>query len=78
MLEHESDMIIVRSTINLAHDLGLRVVAEGVEDAAMLEQLGVLGCDLAQGFHISRPIPADEFTAFALERQAEPVSAASR
>jgi diguanylate cyclase (GGDEF)-like protein len=61
MLRNESDLIIVRSTINLGHDLGLNVIAEGVEDNPTLEQLAVLGCDLAQGYHVSKPMPADAF-----------------
>jgi diguanylate cyclase (GGDEF)-like protein len=64
MLTSESDFIIVRSTINLAHDLGLNVVAEGVEDALTLTELSRLGCDLVQGFHVSRPLPADAFGAW--------------
>ncbi|MGH2926789.1 MAG: putative bifunctional diguanylate cyclase/phosphodiesterase, partial [Solirubrobacteraceae bacterium] len=64
MLRDESDLIIVRSTINLGHDLGLNVIAEGVEDSATLDQLAVLGCDLAQGYHVSRPMPADAFNAW--------------
>jgi EAL domain-containing protein (putative c-di-GMP-specific phosphodiesterase class I) len=61
MLEDESDLIIVRSTINLGHDLGLKVVAEGVEDERTMNQLELLGCDLAQGYHLSRPLPAAAF-----------------
>ncbi len=61
MLRNESDLIIVRSTINLGHDLGLNVIAEGVEDSSTLEQLAQLGCDLAQGYHVSKPMPADVF-----------------
>ena len=61
MLSDESDLIIVRSTINLGHDLGLTVVAEGVEDEATLHRLGGLGCDLAQGYHFSRPLPPEAF-----------------
>jgi diguanylate cyclase (GGDEF)-like protein len=61
MLNDESDLIIVRSTINLGHDLGLRVIAEGVEDEETLRRLASLGCDLAQGYHMSRPLPADLF-----------------
>jgi diguanylate cyclase (GGDEF)-like protein len=51
--------IVVRSTIELAHNLGLRTVAEGIEDAFTFERLRALGCELAQGFHMSRPLPAD-------------------
>jgi diguanylate cyclase (GGDEF)-like protein len=51
---------LIRSTIELGHALGLRVVAEGVEDLITLELLGQLGCDLAQGYFISRPMPASD------------------
>jgi EAL domain-containing protein (putative c-di-GMP-specific phosphodiesterase class I) len=54
------DVTLVRSTIDLAHSLGLRVVAEGVEDEEALELLASLGCDLAQGYLISKPKPASE------------------
>jgi diguanylate cyclase (GGDEF)-like protein len=54
----ERDLQLVRSTVELAHALGLRVVAEGIEDAATLELLSNLGCDLAQGYFICRPKPA--------------------
>ena len=64
MLSGDSDLIIVRSTINLGHDLGLRVIAEGVEDQQTLERLALLGCDLAQGYHLSRPLRADVFNAW--------------
>jgi diguanylate cyclase (GGDEF)-like protein len=49
--------IVVRSTIELAHSLGMRTVAEGIEDAFTLERLRSLGCELAQGFHLSKPLP---------------------
>jgi diguanylate cyclase (GGDEF)-like protein len=55
----EQDVQIVRSTITLGHSLGLRVVAEGVEDARSLALLQHHGCDLVQGFHLGRPVPAD-------------------
>ncbi|MGB0128321.1 MAG: GGDEF domain-containing phosphodiesterase [Rhodocyclaceae bacterium] len=58
------DREIVRSLILLAHGLGLEVVAEGVEDTATLELLREFGCDRAQGFLISRPVPAREFVAW--------------
>jgi diguanylate cyclase (GGDEF)-like protein len=61
MLHSESDLIIVRSTINLGYDLGLRITAEGVEDGATLERLALLGCDLAQGFHIAAPMDTAAF-----------------
>ena len=55
----ESDRAIVRSTIDLGHNLGLTVVAEGVESAEALDQLARYDCDVAQGFHIGRPLPAE-------------------
>ena len=60
MADDENDAVIVRSTIDLARNLGLRVVAEGVETGAVMDTLAELRCDTAQGFHISRPLPADE------------------
>jgi EAL domain-containing protein (putative c-di-GMP-specific phosphodiesterase class I)/CheY-like chemotaxis protein len=50
-------LAIVRATIALAHDLGFEVVGEGVEDRETWELLGALGCDVAQGYHIARPMP---------------------
>jgi diguanylate cyclase (GGDEF)-like protein/PAS domain S-box-containing protein len=58
LAQNHDDAAIVRSTIDLGHNLGLRVVAEGVETAETAALLGQLGCDLAQGFHISYPLPA--------------------
>jgi diguanylate cyclase (GGDEF)-like protein len=55
---------IVRSTIELAHDLSLKVIAEGVEDEPTFDALSRLGCDIAQGYCISRPMPAGEFPAW--------------
>ncbi len=69
----EDDAKIVRSTVDLAHNLGLSVVAEGVETGAAMARLAGLHCDEAQGYHMSRPIPAAEMAAFALawaDRQA--------
>ena len=63
--QNENDAIMVRSTINLAHDLGLDVVAEGIEDETSLNILRDLGCDYAQGYFISRALPADELRAIA-------------
>ncbi len=60
MLHDESALTIVRSTVNMAHDLGLEVVAEGVEDWATARALRELGCDLAQGFVFARPAPVEE------------------
>jgi diguanylate cyclase (GGDEF)-like protein len=60
MTKDESDEMIVRSTIDLGRNLGLRVVAEGVESERIWNRLAELGCDEAQGYYLSRPIPAGE------------------
>jgi len=60
MLTSSQDRIIVHSTINLAHNLGLRVVAEGVEDATTLQALRDAGCDQVQGYHVGRPMSPSE------------------
>lgn len=67
-LEHSRNTSIVRSTVDLAHDLGLRVVAEGVEDAAGLDLLRQLQCDTAQGFFLSGPLTAEAMTTWLLAR----------
>jgi EAL domain-containing protein (putative c-di-GMP-specific phosphodiesterase class I) len=54
-------MSVTRGAIALAHGLGMRAVAEGVESAAQLQTLKELGCDDAQGFLLGRPLPADAF-----------------
>jgi diguanylate cyclase (GGDEF)-like protein len=64
------EAIIVSSTINLAHHLGLRAVAEGVEDLALLPRLQELQCDFAQGFGISRPMAAADATPWLESRRA--------
>jgi diguanylate cyclase (GGDEF)-like protein len=67
MAADAGDALIVRSTIELAHKLSLTVVACGVEDEATLEQLRKLGCDGAQGFLLSRPLPADDIPSWVRE-----------
>jgi diguanylate cyclase (GGDEF)-like protein/PAS domain S-box-containing protein len=59
--EGAEDTAIVRSTADLAHNLGLTVVAEGVENQWTLDLLSSFGCDQAQGYHIARPMPSDHF-----------------
>ena len=59
MLTDESDAVIVDSTISLAHNFSLTVVAEGVEDQATLDGLAAKNCDQAQGYFIARPMPAE-------------------
>jgi diguanylate cyclase len=62
MASGSSETIIVNSTIDLAHNLGLRAIAEGVEDPALLSELQMLGCDASQGYAISRPLPSHRAT----------------
>ncbi len=62
MAHDPRDEMIVNSTINLAHNLGLSVVAEGVEDKQSLRVLTEMECDLVQGYYIGRPVPAREIT----------------
>jgi diguanylate cyclase (GGDEF)-like protein len=65
----ETDQAIVRSIVDLAHSLGLAVVAEGVEDEATLRVLAHVGCDLVQGYHLSRPVPVDQLVAWVRARE---------
>jgi EAL domain-containing protein (putative c-di-GMP-specific phosphodiesterase class I) len=60
--------IMVRSTVALAHELGMKVVAEGIEEASCLELLREMGCDTAQGYHIARPMPAEALVDLVRER----------
>ncbi|HEY8681536.1 MAG TPA: sensor domain-containing phosphodiesterase, partial [Rhodanobacter sp.] len=64
MAEDNDDAVIVRSTIELAHNMGLKVVAEGVENLRTLEMLRGYRCDVAQGYLISRPLPVQQMTAW--------------
>jgi EAL domain-containing protein (putative c-di-GMP-specific phosphodiesterase class I) len=68
MLEDASNNVIVRSVVDLGHNLGLTIVAEGVETEQALTALRNLGCDVAQGYHLSRPIPADAINTWLLGR----------
>ncbi|MBK5307516.1 MAG: bifunctional diguanylate cyclase/phosphodiesterase [Frankiaceae bacterium] len=61
MLETDSDMALVRTTVQLAHNIGARAVAEGVEEPAIAEALRGVGCDMAQGYWLSKPVPAADF-----------------
>jgi diguanylate cyclase len=60
MVVDEDDTAIVRSTIDLAHNLGLAVIAEGVETKAVYDKLAAMGCDEAQGYYMCKPLPTDE------------------
>jgi len=70
LCDDEDDQTIVRSTIDLAHNMGLSVVAEGIEDEAALNWLAENNCELGQGYFISRPKHANELTPWLLERKA--------
>jgi diguanylate cyclase len=72
MVAQERDYAIVRSTIELGHNLGLAAVAEGVEDQETLDLLTKLGCDSAQGYYLSRPLPAARVAAWCHARTARP------
>ena len=67
MAEDKDDRVIVRSTIELAHNLGLQVVAEGVENEEALAQLRELGCDFVQGYLMSGPLRRRTLEAWLLE-----------
>jgi EAL domain-containing protein (putative c-di-GMP-specific phosphodiesterase class I) len=58
MTEDARNALIVQSVIDLGHNLGLSIVAEGVEDEQTLTALAALNCDVAQGYHLARPMPA--------------------
>ena len=79
MAEDPGNATIVQSTIDLGHNLGLRVVAEGVENEETYNKLAALGCDYAQGYFLSRPLSPDKATAWLAafsgvnEIEAEPV-----
>jgi diguanylate cyclase (GGDEF)-like protein len=62
------DAVLVRGAIELGHNLGMTVVAEGVEGSAHVVVLEGLGCDIAQGYHYARPMPAPDMTAWILSR----------
>lgn len=77
MAEGQKDTLLVRSTIDLAHSLGLQVTAEGVETPVAQALLAGMGCDLAQGYLIARPMPLPDLVAF-LEQEAVPARAQGR
>jgi EAL domain-containing protein (putative c-di-GMP-specific phosphodiesterase class I) len=70
MQEEAGDAAIVRSTIDLGRNLGLSVVAEGVETVEIWDQLRELGCNVAQGYYLSRPVPPEKLTEWVQERRA--------
>lgn len=68
LIDDPNSVVIVRSTIDLAHKLGLSVVAEGVENKETLELLKLLGCDAGQGFYLGKPMPMSAVLALAMQR----------
>lgn len=68
-----TDQAIVRSTVDMAHSMGLQVVAEGVEDLETWNMLETLGCDIVQGYYLSRPVPAQTLEPWLVERRATTV-----
>jgi EAL domain-containing protein (putative c-di-GMP-specific phosphodiesterase class I) len=60
---------VIKSLVDLGHSLGLTLTAEGVEDAATLDFLNDIGCDLAQGYHIARPMSAAQVADWVARRQ---------
>jgi EAL domain-containing protein (putative c-di-GMP-specific phosphodiesterase class I) len=78
MADGNSDAVIVKSMIDLAHDLGLTVVAEGIESEPLLQSLRGLGCDVGQGYHVGRPMRRQDFDRWMCERmRANPDEGAS-
>lgn len=67
MAVNHNDAMIVRSTVELGHSLGMKVIAEGVEDQAVWDKLKALNCDSAQGYYMGRPIPVEKFNAWLQE-----------
>ncbi len=72
MLDNAEDRVIVRSTIELAHNLGMSVVAEGIENQGAANLLREFGCELGQGYHYYRPMNADKLTTYLLEETCTP------
>jgi len=77
MVHNESHWRIVRGTVDIGHGLDLRVVAEGVEDQQALDRLASIGCDVAQGYYLSRPISAADLLRWLDEHQGRPLKTAS-
>ena len=67
----KANQVMVKSTISMAHDLELKIVAEGIEDQACMDLLSQYGCDIGQGWHISKPVSAKVFTAVWLDSKFE-------
>ena len=77
MVHDADDQVIVRTTIDLSHNLGLSVVAEGAEDQATVDALSALGCDEVQGYFFAKPMPIDELKAWLKQSEIPTVANAS-
>ncbi len=78
MVKSKDDPVIVRTTVTMGHNLSMEVVAEGIEDDSTLHALKEMGCDLAQGYHIARPMPAADFFAWLDQYRASPQANSKR
>ena len=74
--QNPKDRLLVKSTVDLAHGLGMKVVAEGVETAEAIALLTGMGCDYAQGYHVARPMPLVDLKAFLVDFEAPAASTA--
>ena len=72
MANDKDDESIVKAAVDLAHNLGLKIVAEGVEDEKTLDLLTEMGCDYAQGYHMAKPMPFDDVIDFIKQSQWAP------
>ena len=71
LITDANDLVLVQSAIDLGHNLGLHVVAEGVEDDTTKHMLASMGCDAIQGYFISRPVPAARFNSWLQQHQSQ-------
>ncbi|MDH5571050.1 MAG: EAL domain-containing protein, partial [Gammaproteobacteria bacterium] len=67
MMQQSGDAALVKLIIDMAHGMGHTVVAEGIEEQAVLDELNEMGCDIAQGYFLARPMPAVDFNTFRLD-----------
>jgi len=74
MMDDDNDAVIVQSVIDLGRNLNLQVVAEGIEDAETWKRLADMGCDIAQGYYLGRPMPEAQLERWLVENGAFPVS----
>jgi EAL domain-containing protein (putative c-di-GMP-specific phosphodiesterase class I) len=76
--EDRQNGAIVRAVVELAHSLGLEVLAEGVETRSAMAWLQAVGCEMAQGYLISRPMPAEQFADWVMQEEAASARPAGR